>query len=222
MSSLQSISITSAQSYASVATQQSLQPFANLDLSEAQRTSLRSIFTNAKKTGESQADVQKQVDALLTTAQQKTLAADIKAGPNPGSSSPSAAPHTGSPFANLNLSSTQSASIASILASAKQSGASRADVQKQIDAVLTTAQQQTLASDIQAHQPPPNAAAAGASASADSASDAASSDAASTSSSSSVDAAVTNVQNQAAAAQAARINTLLQQVLGSVGSSTLS
>jgi hypothetical protein len=82
MSGIQSVSVSAAQSYATVSTQtqQSLQPFANLDLTEAQRTQLRSIFTSAKQNGTSQADVQKEVNAVLTPAQQQTLASDIKAG----------------------------------------------------------------------------------------------------------------------------------------------
>ncbi len=86
MSGIQSVSVSAAQSFASVGTQaqQSLQPFANLDLSEAQRTQLRSIFTSAKQGGTSQADVASQVAAVLTPAQQQTLASDIKAGPSGG------------------------------------------------------------------------------------------------------------------------------------------
>ncbi len=82
MSGIQSLSVSATQSYASVGTQsqQSLQPFANLDLTEAQRTQLRSIFATAKQNGTSQADVQKQVNAVLTPAQQQTLASDLKAG----------------------------------------------------------------------------------------------------------------------------------------------
>jgi hypothetical protein len=82
MSGIQSISVSASQSYATVGTQnqQSLQPFANLDLTEAQRTQLRSIFASAKQNGTSQADVQKEVNAVLTPAQQQTLASDIKAG----------------------------------------------------------------------------------------------------------------------------------------------
>jgi hypothetical protein len=48
--------------------------FAGLDLSEAQRTALRSILTTAKKTGESQADTAKNIDAVLTPAQQRIVA----------------------------------------------------------------------------------------------------------------------------------------------------
>jgi len=82
MSGIQSASVSAAQSYATVGTQtqQSLQPFANLDLTAAQRTQLRSIFASAKQNGTSQADVQKEVNAALTPAQQQTLASDIKAG----------------------------------------------------------------------------------------------------------------------------------------------
>jgi hypothetical protein len=82
MSGIQSVSVSAAQSYATVGTQtqQSLQPFANLDLTEAQRTQLRSVFASAKQNGTSQADVQKEVNAVLTPAQQQTLASDIKAG----------------------------------------------------------------------------------------------------------------------------------------------
>jgi hypothetical protein len=82
MSGIQSVSVTASQSFASVGTQgqQSLQPFGNLDLTEAQRTQIRSIFTSAKQDGTSQSDVQNQVNAVLTPAQQKTLAGDKAAG----------------------------------------------------------------------------------------------------------------------------------------------
>jgi hypothetical protein len=82
MSGIQSISVNAAQTYASVGSQnqQSLVPFSNLDLTEAQRTKLRSIFTSAKQNGTSKADVQKQVDAVLSPAQQQALTNDLKAG----------------------------------------------------------------------------------------------------------------------------------------------
>jgi hypothetical protein len=82
MSGIQGISVSATQSYASVGTQgqPSLQPFSNLNLTEAQRTQLRSIFTAAKQNGTSQADVAQQINAVLTPAQQQTAAADLKAG----------------------------------------------------------------------------------------------------------------------------------------------
>jgi len=82
MSGIQNVSINTAQYYATVSSQsqQSLQPFSNLDLSEAQRTKLRSIFNTAKQNGSSPTDVQQQVDSVLTPAQQQTLKSDLAAG----------------------------------------------------------------------------------------------------------------------------------------------
>jgi hypothetical protein len=82
MSGIQSVSVSASQSYATVGTQSqpSLQPFSNLNLTEAQRTQLRSVFQAAKQNGTSQADVAQQVNSILTPAQQKTLAADITSG----------------------------------------------------------------------------------------------------------------------------------------------
>jgi hypothetical protein len=81
MSGIQSISVSAAQTYVTVSpqNQQSLQPFSNLNLTEAQRTQLRTIFSAAKQDGTSQADVQKQISAILNPAQQQTLATDLKA-----------------------------------------------------------------------------------------------------------------------------------------------
>jgi Spy/CpxP family protein refolding chaperone len=80
MSGIQSVSVNAAQSYASVGaqSQQSLAPFANLDLTAAQRTQLRSIFTAAKQNGTSSSGVQAQVAAVLTPAQQQNLSSDIR------------------------------------------------------------------------------------------------------------------------------------------------
>src|SRR5450755_731277 len=85
MSGIQSISVSAAQTYATVSpqNQQSLQPFSNLDLTEAQRAQLRTIFSAAKQDGTSQADVQKQISAILNPAQQQTLATDLKARGGP-------------------------------------------------------------------------------------------------------------------------------------------
>jgi hypothetical protein len=51
------------------------------------------------------------------------------------------------PFSALNLSSTQTSEIASILSTAKISTTLPADVQSQINQVLTTAQQQSLSAE---------------------------------------------------------------------------
>ncbi len=55
-----------------------LQPFANLDLTETQRTQIRSIFQNAKSEGLSQAQVQQQISAVLTPQQQQTFQTDVQ------------------------------------------------------------------------------------------------------------------------------------------------
>jgi hypothetical protein len=80
MAGIQSVSISTAQSLISVSPQnqdqQPLGPFANLDLTSAQRTQLRSIFTAAKANGTSRSQVQQQVNAVLTPAQQQALKSD--------------------------------------------------------------------------------------------------------------------------------------------------
>ncbi len=60
------------------ATSSSLRPFANLNLTEDQRTKLRSILQNAKSQGTSQSDVQQQIDSVLTPDQQATLKSDVQ------------------------------------------------------------------------------------------------------------------------------------------------
>ncbi len=59
-------------------TSSSLRPFANLNLTEDQRTKLRSILQNAKSQGTSQSDVQQQIDSVLTPDQQATLQSDVQ------------------------------------------------------------------------------------------------------------------------------------------------
>jgi Spy/CpxP family protein refolding chaperone len=51
----------------------SLRPFANLNLTEDQRTKIRSILQSAKSQGTSQTDVQSQTKAILTPAQQPSV-----------------------------------------------------------------------------------------------------------------------------------------------------
>jgi Spy/CpxP family protein refolding chaperone len=121
-----------------------LRGFANLGLSEDQRTQIRSILQNAKNQGTSQADVHNQIDAVLTPDQQ----AQLKQSQASQSQSQSAQTLP-APFANLNLTADQKTKIDAILADAKQSGASRDDVHNQIDAVLTDSQKTQLAANVQ-------------------------------------------------------------------------
>jgi hypothetical protein len=82
VSHIHSIPVSVAPTYASVGTQsqQSLRKYSNLDLTEAQRTKLRSLFKSAKQNLTSKTDVQKQLGAILTPAQQQTITKYIIAG----------------------------------------------------------------------------------------------------------------------------------------------
>lgn len=59
-------------------TSSSLRPFANLNLTEDQRTKIRSILQTAKSQGTSQSDVQQQINGVLTPDQQATLQSDVQ------------------------------------------------------------------------------------------------------------------------------------------------
>jgi len=54
----------------------SLRPFANLDLSQQQRSQIRSILSNAKSQGLSESQVQSQINGVLSPQQQQTLQTD--------------------------------------------------------------------------------------------------------------------------------------------------
>ena len=81
MSRIHSVPVSVSQSYASVGTQaqQSLKKYTSLDLTEAQRTKLRALFRSVKQNTTSKADVQKQLNAILTPAQQQTVSNYIQA-----------------------------------------------------------------------------------------------------------------------------------------------
>ena len=91
-----------------------MRQFANLNLTEQQRTQIRSIFQNAKAQGLTRSQVQDQIKAILTPAQQATMAAGAQTAAGSQSAS--------DPFANLNLSAQQQTQVAQILQTAKASG----------------------------------------------------------------------------------------------------
>jgi Spy/CpxP family protein refolding chaperone len=147
MSFPSSLSVSGAANVASlsadstdVVTSTSLRPFSKLNLTEAQRSQIRSILHTAKSQGLSKADVHKQIDGVLTADQKATLAAGQT---NASSPSPSG------PFASLNLTTDQKQKIDTILQSAKAQGTSHDQVRSQIDAVLTDAQKAQLQSYLQ-------------------------------------------------------------------------
>jgi Spy/CpxP family protein refolding chaperone len=143
-------------------TSNSLRPFANLDLTEDQRTQIRSIFKTAKTDGSTQAQIQQQIFAILTPTQQTTLQNDIAAQTTSSQSADPAPPppppglqgsSSGSdPLSNLGLTSDQKSQIDTILENAQTNGTSQSDVLAQIDAVLTPTQQSAFLQDVQTAQ----------------------------------------------------------------------
>jgi Spy/CpxP family protein refolding chaperone len=153
---------SSSSLYATVATttSNSLRPFANLDLTEDQRTQIRAIFQQAKSQGLSQTQVQQAINAVLTPAQQQTLQSDIQqqtqaqqtqaqqtASTQPAPPNPFADPN--GPFANLDLTASQQSQISQLLQTAQSTGVSISQLNAQIAAVLSPAQQTTFSSDLQ-------------------------------------------------------------------------
>jgi Spy/CpxP family protein refolding chaperone len=129
----------------------SLRPFANLDLTEQQRKQIRQIFQTAQSQGTSQSDVQSQINAILTPAQQQQLQTDLQSQTTAASTGQGQSAQGGShgPLTGLNLTSTQQSQIQQILQTAHSQGTSQSDVQSQINAVLTPAQQQQLQQNLQ-------------------------------------------------------------------------
>jgi Spy/CpxP family protein refolding chaperone len=150
-------------------TTSSLRPFANLDLTEQQRTQIRAIFQQAKSQGLSQTQIQQQINAILTPAQQTTLQNDIAQFQSQNASSTANSSSTSSqtqappnpfadpngPFANLNLTASQQSQIAQILQSAPAQGLTFDQVNSKISAILTTAQQATFQTDLKNLPAPP-------------------------------------------------------------------
>ena len=168
---VQSAGLFGSTSQTDGSTSTSLRPFANLDLTEDQRKQIRSILKTADSQGLTQAEIQQQIDAILTPTQQSTLQsdlADLTSGsasstqsapaappppPPPPGGNPFADPN--GPFANLDLTSSQQSQIASILKNGQSQGLTIDQINSQIDAVLTTSQQATFTTDLQNLPQPP-------------------------------------------------------------------
>ena len=152
-------------------TTSSLRPFANLDLTEDQRTAIRALFKKAKSDGLSQDQVQQELSSILTPSQQSTLQSDLQAQSTDTSTSdgsaasaaasaapppPSGGPQGGGnpfadpngPFANLDLTTDQQTQIAQIFTDAKSQGLTFDQINAKISALLTTTQQATFATDL--------------------------------------------------------------------------
>jgi Spy/CpxP family protein refolding chaperone len=93
----------------------SLRTFANLDLTADQRTQIRSILSNAKSQGTSEAQVQSQIAGVLTPQQQQTLQTDLQQGQGSQAGHPHHHHHGGpSSAASSTTSSTSSTSTSSV------------------------------------------------------------------------------------------------------------
>jgi Spy/CpxP family protein refolding chaperone len=144
-------SITASTSSSSPDTTLSFRPYANLDLTEDQRTQIRSIYKNAKSQNLSQSQIQSQIDSVLTSSQLATLKSDQAAQSSGSGSQSGGNPFTdpNGPFANLDLSSSQQSQIQQIISSGQQNGESLSQINAQISAVLTPTQQATFTADLQ-------------------------------------------------------------------------
>ena len=112
--------------------------FGDLNLTSAQQNQISQILQNAQSQGLSPSQVQTQINAVLTPAQRSTLQNEL-----------SSIGQQGGTFANLNLTPAQQKQIQQILQNAKNQGLSQSQVQAEINAVLTPAQQAVLQKDIQ-------------------------------------------------------------------------
>jgi Spy/CpxP family protein refolding chaperone len=162
---VQSASLFGSSQQTADSTSLNLRSLANLDLTEDQRTQIRSILKAAKSQGLSQAEIEQQINAILTTSQQTTFQSDIANAQNAQSSQNSGPPpppggnpfaDPNGPFANLDLTSSQQSQIATILKNGQSQGLSFDQINSQISAILTTSQQATFTTDLQNLPAPPS------------------------------------------------------------------
>jgi Spy/CpxP family protein refolding chaperone len=156
-------SVASSSLFATTTTQttsNSLRPFADLNLTEEQRTQIRSIFQQAQSQGLSQTQIQQQINAVLTPAQQSTLQNDIAQHqtPPPPQDAANGTPPQGQPpsgadaLSNLSLTDTQKTQIDQILQQAQAGTITQAQALTQITNLLTPTQQTALQQDEQTAQ----------------------------------------------------------------------
>ena len=127
-------------------------PFANLNLTSSQENQIDSIFSTAKSQGLSRSDVQSQVNAVLTPAQQQTLTGDVQTLKSEhqhhhhhgGGGSESSSQGSGGLLSQLDLSSDQQNQITSLLQGAQTNGTTPSNLLSSISSVLTGNQQQQL------------------------------------------------------------------------------
>ena len=152
-------STTTTASTATTATTGASNPFANLDLTSSEESQIEQLLQNAQSTGISLDQFNSQLSSILSPSQQSTFQSDVQSvlqqinaaansqAQQSGPPNPFNDPN--GPFANLNLTSSQQSQIQQIWQNAQSQGLSPDQVNSQINAVLTTSQQTTFASDLQ-------------------------------------------------------------------------
>jgi Spy/CpxP family protein refolding chaperone len=130
-------------------TSPNLRAFADLGLTETQRTQIRSILHQAKQNGTSATDVESQIDGVLTDAQKAQLASAASAATSGGAAQQAPPPGPPNLFAGITLTSDQQSQIHAILHQARSTGESRAQVNAQIESVLTGTQKTTFEQNLQ-------------------------------------------------------------------------
>jgi Spy/CpxP family protein refolding chaperone len=125
-----------------------MRSLSNLNLTESQRSQIRSIMQSARQNGTSQADVQSQIASVLTPTQQATYQSDLQQQAQTTSGT-SESQTQSNPFANLNLTAQQQQQISTTLQNAQSQGTDPKELRSQIASVLTPSQQTTFQSDVQ-------------------------------------------------------------------------
>lgn len=128
----------------------SLRQLADLGLTEEQRKKIHGILTTAKAAGTSPADIQSQINDVLTDAQKAQLAS--RQSGNAGAAAPSGPPPNGPPpdvFANLNLIDDQKSKIKTILDGMKNGTTTAESAKTQIEALLTDSQKTQFEQNVQ-------------------------------------------------------------------------
>ncbi|HEY4442187.1 MAG TPA: hypothetical protein VGN14_17135, partial [Candidatus Elarobacter sp.] len=127
----------------------SLRQFADLGLTEEQRTKIRSLISAAKQNGTSATDLENQIENVLTDAQKTQLASEASTAVQQGAQG---GPPPGPPpdlFKGITLTSDQQAKIKAIFENARSQGLSHNQVNAQIESVLTDSQKTTFEQNLQ-------------------------------------------------------------------------
>jgi hypothetical protein len=133
-SSSSSTSSDTDSSSSGTSTTASSNPFANLDLTAAQKTQIQTILQDAQSQGTSPSDVLSQIENVLTTTQQSTLQTDLQQLQALGAPPP---PPPGPPPSGADgLTDDQKSQIESILQDAQSAGTDVSTLSSQIEAVL--------------------------------------------------------------------------------------